>query len=60
MGLYPSIHLWELRTTKCLFKFDKVHKNSIKLLKFLEGDEILVTVGGNLNSSLVVINIKTK
>lgn len=45
MGLYPSIHIWHLKTAKCIQKFDKVHKNSIKLLKFLRGDELLITVG---------------
>lgn len=60
MGLYPSIHIWDIKTAQQIHKFDRIHKNSIKLLKFIKGNELLVTVSEKYNSSVVILNLVTK
>lgn len=60
MGLYPSIHIWDIKTAQPIYKFDRIHKNSIKLLKFIKGNELLITVSEKYNSSVVILNMVTK
>lgn len=60
MGMNPSIHVWYLKSTKCKRKFDGVHKNAIKILKFTKNDELLITISERECSPLVILNINTK
>lgn len=60
MGVNPSVHVWELRTARCVGKFDRLHRGSIRMLRFVGGGELLVTVGEGRTSALVVVNINTR
>lgn len=65
-GEYPAIHLWDVETRMNLIKFKRIHKYSIKFLKFFRNDRYLITAseslkfGGAIESPVVVIKLDTK
>jgi WD40 repeat protein len=60
MGYNPSIHIWNLKTGTCLVKFERVHRYSIKMLKFMRGDEVIVSVSDKVNNPIVIVDIQSK
>jgi WD40 repeat protein len=65
-GEYPAIHVWDMESRLNLIKFKRIHKYSIKFLKFFRNDRYLITAseslkfGGSIESPIIVLKLDTK